>query len=316
MTQSETLAAPPVTVPAPNRVWLGWALTLASTLAFSIATPLGKVMVTANLYPSQILMVRYGSAALLLAISLAIFAPAQLRIDHRGLLIITAAGLVNGLGSLIYFAAFSRIDASVASMIFSINPLVVLGLLALRGEKLTHRHTVRVILGIAGAWLLLGPGGQVDLLGSLMAFSSVLGFALELCLMQWFLRDYDSRTLALYILISMWLLALAFWLGQGLPWTDPGPSGWWALGLLTTVSTYFGWLAMFVGIRYIGSGQVAMLMSLETVLSVSWAILFLQERLNVAQFVGGGLILLSALLAIQRLRRVQWRPRWRAMLRA
>ncbi len=316
MTQSETLAAPPVTVPAPNRVWLGWALTLASTLAFSIATPLGKVMVTANLYPSQILMVRYGSAALLLAISLAIFAPAQLRIDRRGLLIITAAGLVNGLGSLIYFAAFSRIDASVASMIFSINPLVVLGLLALRGEKLTHRHTVRVILGIAGAWLLLGPGGQVDLLGSLMAFSSVLGFALELCLMQWFLRDYDSRTLALYILISMWLLALAFWLGQGLPWTDPGPSGWWALGLLTTVSTYFGWLAMFVGIRYIGSGQVAMLMSLETVLSVSWAILFLQERLNVAQFVGGGLILLSALLAIQRLRRVQWRPRWRAMLRA
>jgi drug/metabolite transporter, DME family len=201
-------------------------------------------------------------------------------------------------------------------MIFSINPLVVLGLLALRGEKLTHRHTVRVILGVAGAWLLLGQGGRVDLLGSLMAFGSVLGFALELCLMQWFLRDYDSRTLALYILISMWLLALAFWLAQGLPWTDPGPSGWWALGLLTTVSTYFGWLAMFIGIRYIGSGQVAMLMSLETVFSVSWAILFLQERLNVAQFVGGGLIMLSALLAVQRLRRVKWRPRWRAMVRA
>ena len=313
MTKSETLVAPPIAAPAPNRVWLGWALTVASTFAFSIATPLGKVMVTAHLYPAQILIVRYGCAALLLALSLAIFAPDKLRIDRRGLLIITAAGLVNGLGSLTYFAALTRIDASVASMIFSINPLVVLGLLALAGEKLTHRHTVRVILGIAGAYLLLGPGGRVDLLGSLMAFGSVIGFTLELCLMQWFLRDYDSRTLALYILISMWLLAFGFWLAQGLPWTDPGPSGWWALGLLTTVSTYFGWLAMFIGIRYIGSGQVAMLMSLETVLSVSWAILFLQEHLNVAQFVGGGLILCSALLAVQRLRRVNWRSRWWAV---
>lgn len=316
MTQSETHVAQPVTVPAPNRAWLGWALTVASTFAFSLATPMGKALVTANLYPAQILMIRYGCGALLLALSLAIFAPDKLRIDRRGLLIISAAGFVNGLGSLIYFAAFARIDASVASMIFSLNPLVVLGLLALRGEKLTHRHTVRVLLGLAGAWLLLGPGGQVDLLGSLMAFASVLGFALELCLMQWFLREYDSRTLALYILLSMWLLALGFWLVQGQPWTDPGAPGWLALGVLTTVSTYFAWLAMFIGIRYIGSGQVALLMNLEMLLSVGWAILFLQERLSAAQFAGGGLILISAVLAVQRLRRVQWRPRWRAAVQA
>lgn len=315
MTNSEN-PIPSAVVAGPSRVWLGWALTLASTLAFSLATPLGKVLVTADLYPAQILMVRYGSGALLLALSLAIFAPDKLRIDRRGLLIISAAGLVNGGGSLLYFAAFSRIDASVASMIFSLNPLVVLGLLALRGEKLTHRHTVRVILGLAGAWLLLGPTGNVDLLGSLMAFASVVGFALELCLMQWYLRDYDSRTLALYILISMWLLAGGLWLAQGMPWNPPGLPGWTALGVLTTVSTYFAWLAMFIGIRYIGSGQVAMLMLLDTVFAVSWSILFLGERLTAGQFIGGGLILLSAALAAQRLRRVQWRPRWRALLRA
>lgn len=315
MTNSEN-AIPSAAVAGPSRAWLGWALTLASTLAFSLATPLGKVLVTADLYPAQILMVRYGSGALLLALSLAIFAPDKLRIDRRGLLIISAAGLVNGGGSLLYFAAFSRIDASVASMIFSLNPLVVLGLLALRGEKLTHRHTVRVILGLAGAWLLLGPTGNVDLLGSLMAFASVVGFALELCLMQWYLREYDSRTLALYILISMWLLAGGLWLAQGMPWNPPGLPGWTALGVLTTVSTYFAWLAMFIGIRYIGSGQVAMLMLLDTVFAVSWSILFLGERLTAGQFIGGGLILLSAALAAQRLRRVQWRPRWRALLRA
>lgn len=302
MTQSETLVAPPLA--APNRVWLGWALTLASTLAFSIATPLGKVMVTAHLYPAQILMVRYGSAALLLAASLAFFAPDSLRIDRRGFVIVTGAGLIYGLGSLVHFAAFARIDASVASMIFSFNPLVVLGLLALGGEKLTHRHTMRLLLGLAGVYLLLGPSGQVDLLGSVMVFGAVLCFAVQLCLMQWFLRGYDSRTLALYTLLAMWLLASGFWLAQGMMWTPPTSSGWLALGVLTTVSTYFAWLAMFVGVRTIGSGQVSMLLLLETVFVVCWSILFLDERLTFAQFVGGGLILLSAVLAVQRLQQV------------
>ena len=136
--------------------------------------------------------------------ALAFFAPDKLRIDRRGFTIVTVAGLIYGLGSLLHFAAFARIDASVAAMIFSLNPLVVLGLLALAGERLTHRHTVRLILGIAGAYPLLGPAGQVDLLGSAMVFGTVLCFAIQLCLMQWFLRDYDSRMLALYTLVAMW----------------------------------------------------------------------------------------------------------------
>ena len=87
-------------------------------------------------------------------------------------------------------------------------------------------------------------------------------------------------------------------------WNALGPSGWLALGVLTTVGTYFAWLAMFVGVRTIGSGQVPMLLLLETVFIVCWSILFLDEHLTFAQFAGGGLILLSAVLAAQRLRRV------------
>jgi drug/metabolite transporter (DMT)-like permease len=59
---------------------------------------------------------------------------------------------------------------------------------------------------------------------------------------------------------------------------------------------------MFSGLQRIGGGQVALLVPLETLLSVLWSVLFLQEHLSLWQALGGVLILSSALLAIQRLK--------------
>jgi drug/metabolite transporter (DMT)-like permease len=300
-------------------VWLGWALALISTFTFSIATPLGKAGIMLGLDPTTMLVLRFGLAILLLAGSMALTTPDRLRIDRKGLLIATTAGVVNGIGALTFFWALTRIDASVATMIYSLNPLVVLGLLALRGETLTYRHLIRLALGLSGIYLLIGPGaaavGGVDWLGVLLVLYSVFGVAVELTLVQWFMQSYGTRTVTLYVLTAMWGAIFVFWLARGAEWHDPGWQGWLIIGVLALVCTYLGWLAMFTGIRTIGSGQVALLIPLETCLSVVWAFLFLQERLTFWQTVGGGLILLSATLAVQRLSRVRWRPRWRARLR-
>ena len=62
---------------------------------------------------------------------------------------------------------------------------------------------------------------------------------------------------------------------------------------------------LVTSVRIIGGGQVALLNPLETFLTVIWSVLFLSESLTAVQWMGGGLILLSALLAIQRLRRAR-----------
>lgn len=300
-------------------VWLGWALALISTVTFSIATPLGKAGIILGLDPTTMLVLRFGFAILLLAGSMALTTPDRLRIDRKGLLIATIAGVVNGLGALTFFWALTRIDASVATMIYSLNPLLVLGLLALRGEKLTYRHLLRLAIGLGGIYLLIGPGaaagGGVDWLGVLLVLYSVCGVAVELTLVQWFMQSYGTRTVTLYVLTAMWGAIFVFWLARGAEWHDPGWQGWLIIGVLALVCTYLGWLAMFTGIRTIGSGQVALLIPLETLLSMLWAFLFLKERLTFWQTIGGSLIFLSTILAVQRLIRVRWRPRWRAWLR-
>lgn len=59
-------------------------------------------------------------------------------------------------------------------------------------------------------------------------------------------------------------------------------------------------LILFAGIRRIGSAQTALLAPVETLLAVSWAVLFLGDRLPALQWGGGVLILLSMVLVVPR----------------
>lgn len=299
----------------PNSLWLGWALAISSTIAFSLVTPLGKIALNLGVHPTTLLVLRFGIAIILLFASIGLMAPAKLRIDRKGFLIAGAAGLVNGLGAVAFFWSLTRLDASVATMIYSLYPLLVLGLLALRGEKLTYRHLIRLALGLTGVYLLIGPGGQVDWLGALVILLSICGVATELVLIQWFLQPYDARTITLYVLTGMFLSMLGMWLWQDVGWQNPIWQAWLVLIFIAVMGTFLPWVAMFTSIRHIGSGQLVLLGPLETLLTVIWAFIFLSESFSFWQTIGGVLILISALLAVQRLKRVRWRFRWRATLR-
>jgi len=95
---------------------------------------------------------------------------------------------------------------------------------------------------------------------------------------------------------------VGLWLARGAVWHNPGWSGWLAVFVLVVVSTYVARLTLFAAVRHLGSGQMALLLPLETLLTVCWSVVFLQERLTIWQWGGGTLISLSAVLAINRLR--------------
>lgn len=294
-------------------------MALVSTLAFSVATPIARGAITGGINPTMLLMARLLISSLLLASSIALIWPGHLVINWRGLLVCAVAGLANGFGMLAYFWALTWIDASITSMMFSLSPLAVLGLLALRGERFTRRHFIRLGLALGGIYLLLGletgQAGGIAWPGIGLVCITILCFAVHLSLIQWFLQDYDARPVTLYTVTTMTLVSIGFWFSQGAPWQDPGWSGWLAIGVLALVSTYLARLSLFVGVQKLGGGQIALLAPFETLLTVFWSVLFLHERLTFWQWLGGSLILISALLAVQRLNRARWRPRWRVWSR-
>jgi drug/metabolite transporter (DMT)-like permease len=284
---------------------------LSASFCFSIATPITRAALLDGVGASEMLVTRIALAALLLGLTMAFTQPKLLRADARCILIALGAGTLNGLGMLFYTWGLQRLTASTAAMLIALSPIGVLSVLALRGEKVTYRHAVRLAFALGGAYLLIGPGGAVDPIGVMWILIALMGFAVQLSLLQWYLLDYDARPVTFYVLLAMTLAVLGMWLLEGAAWQPLGWHGWWVAVLLAVVSTYTSRLLLFAAVSRIGGGQMAMLTPFETLLAVLWSALFLNEHLSPIQWVGGGLILTSAVLAIQRLRFARLRPRWR-----
>ena len=165
--------------PATPHRRLGWLLALLMLLVGSFGPTLVRAAIDGGLNPTTLVMARYLLSVMLLGTALGVAAPAHFRIDRHGLLVAVLAGLLDGISVLAFHWALTRVSASIASMLISINPLFVLLLLALRGEKFTYRNTVRMALGIGGIYLLIGPGGQVDGWGVLLVLFAMFVYACQ-----------------------------------------------------------------------------------------------------------------------------------------
>ena len=302
---SRTVTPADKTPPARLSVWQGWALALLTSACLSTMPPVLKYAINLGLDPSQLLALRYLLATLLLSGTVAIIAPRRLRADRQLLLFASIGGLAYATTVFLYSYSLTRLNASVAAMIFSLYPLLVLGVLAFLGEKFTYRNIVRLALGLSGVYLLIGPGGRVDLLGIMLVIGAMIALTVYLFTIQGRLAAYDELTVAVYLVAAMAVAINLAWLVGGATWQSLGGRGWLAIGWMAIIGTYLAQLTMVTSIRIIGGGQVALLNPLETFLTVVWSVLFLSESLTAMQWVGGGLILVSALLAIQRLRRAR-----------
>lgn len=301
---------------APKRIWVGWVIAFTASLCFSIATPLSRGALNAGIGATEMLVARMASAAVFMGLTIAVMDFRLLLTDRRCILISFWAGLLNGTGMLLYTWGLERLTSSMTAMLIALNPIYVLTFLAMRGERVTHRHMVRIALSLIGVYLLIGPGGDVDPIGVILILVSMVCFALQTTTLQWYLMDYDARPVTFYMLLAMTLSSLILWQLEGGVWQPLGLYGWVSSLILAFVSTYVSRLLVFAAIGRIGGGQMAMMAPVETLMSVMWSFLFLHETLSPIQWIGGLFILTSAMLAIQRLSIARFRPRWRLWTRS
>jgi len=273
---------------------------LLAVFCLSITPTLIKVGLSVEIDPVTLLALRLLVATVAFWLVFALFWPRYLRIDRKALAACAAVAAANSVSLLCYYLALTHIDVSVAHMIFSLYPVAVLLFLALRGERITRLSLARLGLAVVGVYLLIGPGGHVSPVGVMLVLVAVVSYALHLTLSQWYLSEIPSRTVALYVVSIMAVILTAVRLLQFEPWQPLPPIGWGIVLVTGLVATVLARLAMFAGIKSVGSGQAALLGPTETFLAILWAILFLGERLSLVQWAGGLLILSSAALAVHR----------------
>jgi drug/metabolite transporter (DMT)-like permease len=284
---------------------LGYTAALVTMLSYSSVTPLAKAILNTGMPPTAMLAVRYSMLVVLM--SLLWVRPKTLKLSRESLKWTLIGGVMQAVAMVCYFWGLKRLDSSIAAMLVSLNPLIVVGLLALRGERVTMRTFFRLGLGLAGVYILIGPGGDVDLLGALLVSITTVIYGAYLAMMQWKLTGLPPLPLTYYTTLVATFFTIVIWIIEGAEWTAPAPQTWFFMIVLVLLGTLVSRFLLFVAVSNIGSGAFALMGPLETLLAVIWSLLLLGDLLSPLQWIGGLFVLLSGFLAIDR----AWRPRRR-----
>lgn len=271
---------------------------LLSTLCAGLAPIFGKLAYRAAVTPYTLVAGRTFIAATLMWIFYLLFWRKYIRISRQNLLGCISMGIANGLGSLLYYSGLSRIDASLAQLLYVLYPVWVFIFLSAAGQPISRLAVVRLGLAMLGVALItgVGLGGNVDILGSLLLVGAGAAYGWHLVLGQWTLADADARTTALYVLTTMAVVVVTARFFMGGPLEPISQDGWIAMIALAVVPTALARLFLFAGVRYLGGVQASLLGVAELVVAVAAAILLLGDRLNLLQILGAGAIVIAVLL--------------------
>ncbi|GAB1469946.1 DMT family transporter [Chloroflexota bacterium] len=281
-----------------NKQKAGIIAAFSSAFFLGMAPVFGKLAITQGFSPFAVVALRTGFAAGILLIAMLFFYRQYLYIFPVGLIGCILAGSINGLGSLFYYLALQRLNASVGQLLYSLYPFFVALWLILDHQPPSRLTIFRISLATIAVLLLTNvPNSNMDPLGVGMMIVAALLYAMHLPINQRVLYEVPAPTVALYTLLSMSAIVIPAYLlfDRAWPATDSPP--WMPIVGLTSV-TIFSRVALFLGVKKIGGMQTALLGLAELLVAVIFSSILLEESLSLLQWLGALGLAISLVLVM------------------
>jgi len=207
-------------------------------------------------------------------------------------------GVVNGIGSLMYYNGLQLVNASVAQVLNATYLIFVVIMTRLGGQQLTRRTIIRVLLTLLAILILTGGSSSPsDWFGVGLMVGNAILFAGTVILSQRVLYEMPAPTVTLYTLTTMAIVvvtARGIYRLSWLPQSNAALVAIGALGLTTALSR----LTLFTGVKRLGGLQTTLVVALETGVTLLLSLLLLpNEMLTTAQWVGIVIMASTLLLA-------------------
>ena len=280
-----------------RRLWqegLFWAL--LSPLFLGTIPILAKLAYATGADILTVVAFRTIIAALMLWVAVFIFKRDLIRTSSPATYSSLFAGIINGIGSLFFYASLTRIDASLGQLINITYLIYVTVLLRIAGHNISWLTIFRTGLAIVSIYILTAGGiGSPDWIGVGMMVFAALTFAIQLVLSQRILLDAPAPVVALYIMTGMALVVALVWLIFPTNLRIITTESWRAI-ILMGIATGFSRLTLFLGVKRLGSIQAALLNMLEVIVSIFLAIILLGETLTLTQLAGAIILIISIFL--------------------
>lgn len=287
----------------------GLIYSIISAFAFGSMAILVKLGYNAGLGGNEMMQYRFTYAIAILAFYLFIKDRSLLRISFRDL------GKCAIIGMVVYWAqttcfvrGLATIPASTAALVLYVYPVTVTLLSAIFLKmKIDRLVAISLSLVIGGSCLVFYDAflKSVDATGLMYATGAMVVFSTYLVLVQVLLKGIKPMTATLYV---MSFAALSFNL-SGTPevWLSPSRDAvliGFALGLLPGVIAV---TTLYLAIEKVGSAYASIFSSIEPVVTLAGAAMFLSEEVVMLQISGAALIIVG--IVLPNLRALQIRKR-------
>jgi drug/metabolite transporter (DMT)-like permease len=277
----------------------GATLVLASAVAFGVMPVFGKLAFETGVSVTTLLLVRFAIAAPVLWTGV-IVRRAVPRVP-RG--VVLRALALGGIGYAtqagLYFAALSRMDASVLSLILYGYPALVTGAaILLRREPASRRRLAALVTASLGLVLVLlgSGGGDVDGLGALLGVGASLTYTTYILVSDAVTLHLEPLPLAALVTTGAVLTLAPVGVLTGSIDLGFAAEGWLWLALAALVSTVSAILLFFSGMSRVGPSTAAILSTLEPPVTVALAFLAFGEALGAIQLAGALAVLGAAVI--------------------
>jgi drug/metabolite transporter (DMT)-like permease len=269
----------------------------SSAFFLGLAPVFGKLAITQGFSPFAVVALRTSFAASILFLAILIFSRQYLYIFPVGLAGCMLAGMLNGLGSLLYYMALERLHASVGQLLYSLYPFFVALWLILDHQTPSRLTFLRIGLATIAVLLLTSiPERSADPIGVLLMIGAATLYAMHLPINQRVLFEVPAPTVALYTLLAMSMVVAPAYLIFDGTWPQMGPPWLPVIGL--TLVTVFSRIALFLGVKKIGGMQTALLGLAELLITIIFSHVWLGDDLTILQWIGAAILGLSLTLVM------------------
>lgn len=275
----------------------GMTAAVVSAAAWGFPAPFVRLAADAGI-PSPDLVAYRVLLVLAVLVPIAIVARQSLVLDGVGFGQAAALGILSAVTGISYLGSLSFIPIGVAVVILYTFPLIILVTSPIvDGERMAPMRLVAFGIAFAGIIVAIGPSfGGLDLRGLLLVLLASVACAAQFFVGARATRRGRMSALMIWTQATTLPIAIVTAMAVGGPAGPQTVAGAWLPILVCCGCSLIGFFLQMLAMRLAPPAVIGPVFTLEPIVAVLSAAAILGERLTVAQYVGG-LLVLTALVA-------------------
>lgn len=195
-----------------------------------------------------------------------------------------------------FFTALNYASAGLVALLLYLHPfMVTLISAALFGHRLSRLRIGAVLAALLGTTLTIGADVSGQPLGILLGLAAAVLYSIYILVGSRVLGEEDPFAAACIVMLSAAASFGTIVMTAGARFPTTG-LGWLAIVLIALVCSVAGIVCFFAGMRRLGPSDAATLSTLEPVVTIALAGLFLGEAIEPSQLVGGAVVLCAVVV--------------------